>query len=141
MGGVRGQPQRPEVLLQPVHQRKKLEAAEEVEGIQRRFDLIFYLGRVAQMVESPLLTQRSWVRIAHRDLSMDIESVLSVTFLRPVMYRPKIGIVKVRKLSARTKYFCFLKPCKIKGIDYLTFVCHADNEAPSACRCQHWSRI
>ena len=44
-----------------------------------------------------------------RDFSINIERVLWETFLRPIMYWPKKGIVKARKLGARSKMFHFLK--------------------------------
>ena len=42
----------------------------------------------------------------HTDLSIHIERV---TFLRPVMYRPKMGRVKARKLRVKSKIFLFSK--------------------------------
>ena len=46
---------------------------------------------------------------SHRDLSMHIERVLWVTFWRPFMYRPKMGIVKTWKLIVRPKIILFSK--------------------------------
>ena len=45
----------------------------------------------------------------NRDIGTHIERVLGVTFLQPIMYRPKLGIVKARKLSVRSKIFLFSK--------------------------------
>ena len=44
-----------------------------------------------------------------------IERVLCVTFLQPVMYRPKMGIVKARKLRVRSKIFLFSKTVQDYG--------------------------
>ena len=38
------------------------------------------------------------------------------------MYRPKMGIVKARKLGLKSKIFSFLKRYRIMGIDPPTFV-------------------
>ena len=51
----------------------------------------------------------------HRDLSIHIERVLWVMFWRPVMYRPKMGIVKTRKLSVRPKIILFSKTVQDYG--------------------------
>ena len=45
----------------------------------------------------------------HRYLGIHTERVLCETFLRPVMYWPKMGTVKARKLGARSKIFLFSK--------------------------------
>ena len=46
---------------------------------------------------------------SQRDLGIHIERVLQKTFLRLVMYWPKMGIVKVRKMDVRSKLFLFSK--------------------------------
>ena len=40
-------------------------------------------------------------------LSIHIVRVLCETFLRPIMYRPKMGIVKAIKLGAKSKILLF----------------------------------
>ena len=40
---------------------------------------------------------------------LNIERVLCETFLEPVVYRPKMGIMKARKLGAGSKIFLFSK--------------------------------
>ena len=44
-----------------------------------------------------------------------MESMLPETFLQPVMYRPKMGIVKARKLGAKSKIFLFSKTVQDYG--------------------------
>ena len=56
------------------------------------------------------------------EILMYIERVLSETFLWTVIYLPTMGLVKARKLGVRSNKICFLKLCRIMGIDQLTFV-------------------
>ena len=42
--------------------------------------------------------------MGHRDLSIHIEGELSEIKLRPIYYRPEMGIVKTRKLDESKKY-------------------------------------
>ena len=51
---------------------------------------------------------------AYRDLSIHREDVVE-TFLPPVMYRPKMGIVKARKLEVGSKIFLHSKMVKDYG--------------------------
>ena len=45
----------------------------------------------------------SMVGVDHRDFSIHIERVLCVTFLWPIMYWPKMGLVKARKFEGEVK--------------------------------------
>ena len=45
--------------------------------------------------------------LMHRYLSIHIERVMCEAFLRHVMYRLNMGIVKARKLGLRSKIFSF----------------------------------
>ena len=45
----------------------------------------------------------------HRDLSIHIEGELSEIKLRPIYYRPEMGIVKTRKLDESKKRCCSMK--------------------------------
>ena len=47
--------------------------------------------------------------LIHRDLTIHIERVLCETFLQPVMDRPKMGVMKARKLGVRSNFFLFSK--------------------------------
>ena len=48
------------------------------------------------------------VGFAYRNLRIHREDVVE-TYLRPVMYRPKMGIVKDRKLGVKSKIFLLSK--------------------------------
>ena len=47
--------------------------------------------------------------LSHRDLSIHIEGELSEIKLRPIYYRPEMGIVKTRKLDESKKRCCSMK--------------------------------
>ena len=49
------------------------------------------------------------------DVSIYIERVLHETFLCPIMYRPKIGMMKARKLGITSKIFLFSKALQDYG--------------------------
>ena len=49
------------------------------------------------------------VSFNHRDLSIHIEGELSEIKLRPIYYRPEMGIVKTRKLDESKKRCCSMK--------------------------------
>ena len=57
---------------------------------------------------APILIKVS-VGFTHRDLSIHIEGELSDIKLRPIYYRPKMRIVKTRKLDESKKRCCVMK--------------------------------
>ena len=91
------------------------------EGVQRSSGLS--LGRRFETIGCDLTNQDKFLLgLYHRDLiSIHRESVVCVV-LWPFVYRPKMGIVKNRKFGVRSKIFCFLKVCRIMGINQWTFV-------------------
>ena len=90
-------PDDPEAASSPVH------------GFKR--DLIRLIGNLSHGNKE----NQDLVRIIHRDLSIPTKRVLWVTFWRPFMYRPKMGIVKTRKLSVRPKIILFSKTVQDYG--------------------------
>ena len=67
-----------------------------------------------QSVRGILQTSRNLLALAYGPITL-LERVLWVTFWRPVMYRPRMGIVKTRKLSARPKIILFSKTVQDYG--------------------------
>ena len=51
----------------------------------------------------------------HRDPSIHIERALHEALLWPVLYWPKMGIVKAKKLGLMSKIFLFSKTAKDRG--------------------------
>ena len=75
---------------------------------QRLHDLQRGRAQPGEDMHSPGFVQVvSWLNVKPMELAVLTNRVLCETFLRPIVYRPKMGIAKARKLGVRSKILFF----------------------------------